>query len=278
MPNRIIKESCRTSPTLAALSDAAERLFYRLTTAADDYGRFERDAEIIKGNCLPRVKWPISKVEACLSELGICAAGEDEPLAIYYQVKGRIYGQFTKWEEHQRKRESKPKFPGPEDGEILNTPNKNHTAAICGESRQVAAYPRDENERRETRTRDVSRAASPSAALEALEVFTWQEVEEWTMSEGVERDAAREEFHDFKDYWRGCGARNKKGYVKDWPATWRRRIRDLKKASRIKLTPKPRPALVIDKTERKDPPTEQAKGILSRLLPTVAGNLEGSPS
>ena len=39
MPDRIIRDKARSSPTLQHLSDAGERAWWRLTTAADDYGR-----------------------------------------------------------------------------------------------------------------------------------------------------------------------------------------------------------------------------------------------
>ena len=53
MPNRIIRESCTTSPTLDALSDGAERMFWRLTTIADDYGRFDADPRVLLAKCFP---------------------------------------------------------------------------------------------------------------------------------------------------------------------------------------------------------------------------------
>lgn len=46
MPNRIIRDKCRTSISLDKLSFGAECMFWRLTTVADDYGRFEADARI----------------------------------------------------------------------------------------------------------------------------------------------------------------------------------------------------------------------------------------
>lgn len=272
MPNRIIKESCRTSPTLAALSDAGERLFWRLITAADDYGRFEADAEIIKGLCLPRLKkWTAVKVEACLKEFGVIVPGEEEALVLFYRVKGRRYGQFSKWEDHQRQRDSKPKYPGPEDGTREESPNS-LTAATCGDSPQPAAYPNPRDERRETR---AERRLLP--VLAALEAFQYEEVKEWVEKEGVDEGAARMAFIEFVDYWRSVGGKRAGGKpIKNWPATFRNRVRQLKAEGKIKLAAivRPRPALVIAEPTRKDPPTEQAKAVLSRLMPGVSETLK----
>ena len=51
MPNRIIRESCRSSETLALLSHGAERMFWRLTTVADDSGRFQAAPKILLADC-----------------------------------------------------------------------------------------------------------------------------------------------------------------------------------------------------------------------------------
>ena len=51
-----------------------------------------------------------------------------------YMVGGRPYFWFPTWKEHQRIRDVKPKYPGPEDAD------KNvHSAADCGELPQIAA-------------------------------------------------------------------------------------------------------------------------------------------
>src|SRR5687768_9681921 len=71
MPNRIIRESIRTSETLATLSDGAERLFLRMTTTADDFGRFEGDPKIVRAACFPMMldAWTLERTRATLAEL-----------------------------------------------------------------------------------------------------------------------------------------------------------------------------------------------------------------
>lgn len=240
MPNRIIKESARTSPTLAALSDGAERLFWRLTTAVDDYGRFEADADVINGSCLSRLKpkWTTRKVERCLVEMGRQNGPDDQPLAIFYRVKGRVYGELVTFLEHQRKRDSKPKFPGLEEGErVFLEP----VAASCGNSPQVAALSESEsenvNERRERETRGGTTRVGPRTAAEAvveLELFTISEAtRKWAEGEGIPNSDAY--LDEFKDYWRSVGAKRRNGQIiRDWDATFRNRLRDLKADGKLK--------------------------------------------
>jgi len=113
MPNRIIKESARTSPTLAALSDAAERLFWRLVTMADDYGRFEADPYIVRGACVPILNWSIPKVARCLKEMTEAKSTADVPLLSYYFVGGRRFAQMNGWSRHQRPPRLASKYPDP---------------------------------------------------------------------------------------------------------------------------------------------------------------------
>jgi hypothetical protein len=114
MPNRIISEKCRTSPTLAALTSDAERLWWRLVTAVDDYGRFEADPCLVRGLCVARLKkWNDRRVAKCLEEFALVISEDEGPLVSYYTVAGRRFGQLTNWSRHQRPPRLAPKFPGP---------------------------------------------------------------------------------------------------------------------------------------------------------------------
>lgn len=119
----------------------------------------------------------------------------------------------------------------------------------------------------------------PSRALDALEKFELDSMTEWLTVEGIDLQAARMAFQEFKDYWRSVGGKRTGGKViKDWPATFRNRIRELKKDGKIKLVAliRQRPALVPVEPTRVDPPTSEAKAIMSRLLPTMASALDGA--
>lgn len=94
-------------------------MFYRLTTKADDLGRFDARTQIIKGNAFPLKNYGEKLILKWLDEL--VAAG----LVIIYSVDNRPYGAFITWKIHQRIRKIKPKYPEPENDQA-------QSAALCG--------------------------------------------------------------------------------------------------------------------------------------------------
>lgn len=109
MPNRIIRESSRTSPSLDALSDGAERLFWRLVTVADDHGRFDAHPRVVLAMTFPlRVgRLSVRQVERWLDEL------ERADIIRRYAAGDRMVGAFCAWARHQRRPQSTSKFPDP---------------------------------------------------------------------------------------------------------------------------------------------------------------------
>lgn len=108
MPNRIIKESLFSSEKISELSDFNFRLWIGLITQADDYGRGDARPAIIKGRVFPlRERVRLQDIEDGLATL---AAGSCVSL---YEVGGKPYYQFPNWQDHQRVRNAKPKFPPP---------------------------------------------------------------------------------------------------------------------------------------------------------------------
>ena len=129
MPNRILKESICDSEKLAALSDFEFRLWVGLIVQADDAGRGDARPAYIKGHVFPfRERVTTKDIGAALHALA--AAG----CVTLYTVGGRPYYAFPSWAKHQRIRDSKPKYPSPEDNDVLP-----QFAADCGELRRVAA-------------------------------------------------------------------------------------------------------------------------------------------
>jgi len=140
MPDRTIRERCRRSPTLQHVSDAAERAWWRLTVAVDDYGCFEADPEILLAELMPRrpTGWTPAKMARVLQEWTL---GED-PLVHLYRVDGddRVYGHAVTFHKHQRERDSKPKYPEPPCAGMAQNSTLQQLAATCRESLQSAAY------------------------------------------------------------------------------------------------------------------------------------------
>jgi hypothetical protein len=164
MPDRIIRESALISPTLEKLSAEAERLFWRLTLVADDYGRFDADPRVVVARALPLFSQRIALKDAAVWLAELIEAG----LVVVYQVGERIFAAFKSWSKYQRHRESRPKFPPPNEGTPIDAAL---FAATCGNSRQLAARaraiegrePRDESREPgvESRTPDPPAADLP---------------------------------------------------------------------------------------------------------------------
>lgn len=114
MPNRIIKESIRTSDTLSSVSAEAERLFWRIVVSSDDYGRFDARPKVILGQCLSSFigEINIEQVKEWLRELA-----RVKLITIYKTSDGGLYLQLTNWSKHQTPRAKKSKFPSPPESE-----------------------------------------------------------------------------------------------------------------------------------------------------------------
>ena len=136
MPNRIVKESAFTSEKISGLSDFQFRLWVGLITQADDYGNGDARPEILKGRLFVFRKTTVKDIADGLHALA--AAG----CVSLYMVDGKPYFQFPNWSKHQRVYNVKPKFPGPEAGEIIASACDvlPQSAADCGELPQSAAY------------------------------------------------------------------------------------------------------------------------------------------
>jgi hypothetical protein len=109
MPNRILKESLTRSESINELSWFAEVLFYRLIVVADDFGRFDGRAAVIKGTCFPLRNIRTSQIEKGLKELASVS------MIFTYTVKAKSFLQIANWSKFQSTRAMKSKWPSPED-------------------------------------------------------------------------------------------------------------------------------------------------------------------
>lgn len=155
MPNRILKESITTSEDIDMLSAGAEILFYRLIVKADDFGAYYGNAKLIRSNCFPlRVDdIPVPYIETWLDEL--VRAGLVER---YIGPDGRDYIHIHKWNDHQRIRNSKHKFPPPSE-DCRELPQ---IAADCRELPQIAALIQFNPIQSETESESLSVSKSES--------------------------------------------------------------------------------------------------------------------
>lgn len=123
MPNRIIKESICTSEKIAALNDFEFRLWVALLTQADDLGRGDARPAIIKGRAFP-LRDRVTSKDIGAAVHGLAAKG----CISLYTVGGKSYFWFPTWGEHQRIRDVKPKYPGPDEADDILP----QSAADCG--------------------------------------------------------------------------------------------------------------------------------------------------
>lgn len=123
MPNRIIKESICTSEKIASLTDFEFRLWIGLITQADDAGRGDARPAIIKGRVFP-LRDRVTAKDIDVAVHGLAAKG----CVSLYTVGGKPYFWFPTWSEHQRIRDVKPKYPGPDEADVDAFPQ---SAADC---------------------------------------------------------------------------------------------------------------------------------------------------
>ena len=113
MPNRIIKDSIRTSKSVNSMTDFQFRLWVYLLTYVDDYGRGSADPELLKGFVFPRRKGVTeASIEKSLQDLANIGS------ILLYEVDGESYFCFPNWADHQRIQTKKSRFPSPNDGAI----------------------------------------------------------------------------------------------------------------------------------------------------------------
>ena len=113
MPNRIIKESINESKGLSECSLIALDLYKRLITYADDYGRFNADTTIMLARLYPRELDSVTQEDIINAIVELVGT---EKIAFYTSSARRdVFGCFPNWDEHQRVRQSRKKFPDPDD-------------------------------------------------------------------------------------------------------------------------------------------------------------------
>lgn len=197
MPNRIIKDSIRTSKTVNTMTDFQFRLWVYLITYVDDYGRGSADPELLKGFVFPRRKGVTeSTIEKALLDLANSGS------VILYEVDGEPYFCFPNWSDHQRIQTKKSKFPAPDDGELRKSTVSHGESPPESESNPNTNPNTNPNDTRGTRF------IPP----------TVDDVQAYCFERGNNVDPQR-----FVDYYSSNGWKVGKNPMKDWKAavrTW----------------------------------------------------------
>lgn len=181
MPNRIIKESICTSETIDQLTAEEERLFYRLIVKADDYGRFDGRAAVVRSTCFPLRVDDITteQVEVWLQRLATF------DLIRFYEVDGRRYIFFPTWETHQQKRAKHSKYPQPparKNSKHTSASTRNHMQSDASNSPRETRNEKRETRRRETDARECDDQAEEKVGSSSSEVSTAEN--EWLRCKG----------------------------------------------------------------------------------------------
>lgn len=95
---RAIQDSVATSESLSALSDFAERLFWRLLAKSDPWGRLPGSPRKIKGLCVPLIaRASETRIEKALEELA--SSGR----ILCYEVDGSAFIEIVDFDSNQPK-------------------------------------------------------------------------------------------------------------------------------------------------------------------------------
>lgn len=159
------------------LSDAAERLWYRIITAVDDFGRMEADPEVVFTTCFQRQPkgWTVQKVASCLDELSMKAPEGDKPMVCIYRVGNRPYLQILSAEMHIYQRAKESKYPAPTQEQINqqltnSCPQMPVDARTCA---QIPSYPESRTPNSESRIPNPE-SRTPDDALSRFELEFWK--------------------------------------------------------------------------------------------------------
>jgi len=132
MPNRIIKESIKTSDNIDRLTWFEEVVFYRLLTTVDDYGCYDGRVIVLKNGLFPTKENVTKKqIEDAIAKL------ESVGLLIRYTDGERPYICLPTWEHHQRVRNRHRKYPIPTDDNRLSADCGQMSASCQSESNPI---------------------------------------------------------------------------------------------------------------------------------------------
>lgn len=135
MPNRIINSGILTSDSLSQLSWFDQCVFFRLLVLADDYGRYDARPAVIRGQAFSLYDVTNKDIQDALSRLA--AVG----IIGLYEVGGRSYLQLEHWSKYQRVRNSKEKFPAPENQQPSETRRNSPQPAANGGLNPIQSNP-----------------------------------------------------------------------------------------------------------------------------------------
>ena len=166
MPNRILKESVKTSSEIDKLTWFEEVVFYRLMVSVDDYGCFDGRVIVIKNELFPTKENVTTKaVSDAIDKL------ERVKLLSRYEANGKPYIHLTTWEEHQRIRNKHRKYPCPTFDSNSLTNDRQLTASCQLESESESKSESEEEDIKIITQRVLEMGCSPDVVDKALRIY-----------------------------------------------------------------------------------------------------------
>lgn len=200
MPNRILKESIRTSRKVNSLSDFDYRVWSYLITYVDDFGRGSADPELLKGIVFPRRKG-VTEAQIKKAIDNLASAG----MVILYEVDEESYLYFPNWSKHQQIRAKKSKYPEP--------------SIICNQMiSDDCNSPRNRESYSNTESESESNTIGEHSTASRFKPPSVQEVSDYCEERKNRVDPQR-----FVDYYTANGWKVGKNPMRDWKAavrTW----------------------------------------------------------
>ncbi len=138
---RSIHPDACDSEKLAALSNPAERLFWRLQTHCDDDGRCDDNPRLIAAKCTPLLDWDADDVDTLIDELAAVQLVER------YEAAGKKFIQVGQWDRFQKPRKpqrGKRPAPGPNQSRTSVVPVGEPVRPVDNQTGHTGTDPRGE--------------------------------------------------------------------------------------------------------------------------------------
>jgi hypothetical protein len=218
MPNRILRD-WTDSEKMNALDAPTERFFTRLIMKADDYGRFNASAKLLRCNL-----YPLLIDEICEDDIsGWLAACHKAGLIALYEVDSKPYLQIENF--NQRLRSKREKYPAPTgDCQVVN----NGRPEVEVEAEVVI---------------EAEKKATPAAAKtidEKIKLLAGRALKLKEVLRGFDGEYPMQMLEDFFQYWSECNPSYTKlrfEMEKTWEvqkrlATWARNSKEFNKTNK----------------------------------------------
>lgn len=95
MPDRVLRETIRTSESINNLTAFEETFFYRLMVSVDDYGYIDARPKVLSATLFPLKDVRDCQIKDTLRKLS------SEGLVQFFKKDGKLYVRLTNWDRYQ---------------------------------------------------------------------------------------------------------------------------------------------------------------------------------